>query len=56
MCEMCYKRFKHDKYCPVCSLVYQDKDARDPSRMRSCANCRHAVPPPPTRPMSYWVQ
>jgi hypothetical protein len=43
MCEMCYKRFKHDKYCPVCSLVYQDRDARDPSRMRSCANCRHAV-------------
>lgn len=43
MCEMCYKRYKHNKYCPVCTLVYQDRDARNPALLRSCVSCRHCV-------------
>jgi len=43
MCEMCYKRYKHNKYCPVCALVYQDRDARNPALLRSCVSCRHCV-------------
>jgi len=43
MCEVCYKRFKHKKYCPVCLLAYKTQESNLPDNMRSCASCQHSV-------------
>lgn len=44
MCEPCFTRYKHNKYCPECSLVFAEKDTNDANLLRSCTACRRYVP------------